>query len=48
MLNGYPFPSELVKGEQTQEYEAKSLRLPCNPDLTDEEIAYVIAHINAF
>lgn len=48
MKNGYPFPSDLHKGFLTQQYEARSLRLPCNPDLTDQEVQYVIDSINEF
>lgn len=48
MKNEYPYPSTVRKGPKSLEYEAKSLRLPCNPDLTDEEVAYVITTINEF
>lgn len=48
MKNGYPFAAECEKGLMTSAYEAKSLRLPCNPDLTDEEINYVIEKINVY
>lgn len=48
MKNGYPFPAALTKGPKTQEYEARSLRLPCNPELTDPEVEHVITTIRAF
>lgn len=48
MTNGYPFPAALIKGPKTQEYEARSLRLPCNPELTDPEVEEVIMTIRAF
>jgi dTDP-4-amino-4,6-dideoxygalactose transaminase len=46
MRNGYPYPGELTKGPKTERYEACSLRLPCHPDLTDEQVQYVIDAIN--
>lgn len=46
MRNGYPYPAELVKGPKTELFESCSLRLPCHPDLTDEEVQYVIDAIN--
>lgn len=42
MKNGYPFPELSPKGKKTLEYEARSLRLPCNEVLTDEEVKKVI------
>lgn len=48
MKNGYPFPAKLKKGKLTQAYESRSLRLPCNPELTDEEVEHVIMTIKAF
>lgn len=48
MKNGYPFPAALKKGPLTQKYEARSLRLPCNPELTDPEVEHVIMTIRAF
>lgn len=48
MKNGYPFPPDLPKGPLTQEYESRSLRLPCNPELTDSEVDRVITAIRAF
>lgn len=48
MRNGYPFPSDLEKGPVTASYEEHSLRLPCNPDLTDEEVQAVIDGVNSY
>lgn len=48
MMNGYPFAEGIQKGPKTVAYEKNSLRLPCNPDLTDSEIKYVIKHINSY
>lgn len=46
MKNEYFFP--IVKGPLSVDYEAHTLRIPCNPDLTDEEVNYVIETINSF
>ncbi|MEQ1846343.1 MAG: DegT/DnrJ/EryC1/StrS family aminotransferase, partial [Nitrospira sp.] len=48
MENGYPFPAGLYKGKRAEKYESESLRIPCNPDLTDEEVNYVIEKINEY
>lgn len=48
MENGYPFADQCNKGPKTVEYEAHSLRIPCNPDMTDEEVQYVIDTINSY
>lgn len=48
MKNEYPFPKELIKGPKARIYEACSLRIPCHPDMLDEEIQYVIESINAY
>lgn len=48
MKNEYPFPVDLVKGPKTRFYEANSLRIPCNPELTDMEVDYVIKCINSY
>lgn len=48
MDNGYPFPDALRKGPETLKYEAESLRIPCNPDMTEEEVDEVIDAINEF
>lgn len=48
MKNGYPFAECLTKGPKTQEYEARSLRLPCNPELTDTEVEQIITAIQTF
>lgn len=46
MKNEYPFP--IKKGEKSLKYEAETLRLPCNENLTDDEIKYVVDTIKAF
>lgn len=48
MKNGYPFPKLTPKKVKTLYYESVSLRIPCNPELTDEEIEYVIEKIHEF
>ena len=48
MRNFYPFPDDLQKGPNATSYESQTLRIPCNPDLTDEEVDYVIEVINAY
>lgn len=48
MANGYPFPKAVPKKKKAFEYESRSLRIPCNPDLTDEQVTYVIKRINEF
>lgn len=48
MKNEYPFPTVLSKGPQTLRFEAKSLRLPCNQNLTAEEVAYVVKKVNEY
>lgn len=46
MKNEYPFPIE--KLPKSLEYEAETLRIPCNEHLTDDEVSYVIAKIKEF
>lgn len=46
--NGYPYPDIAPKGPKTLEYEARSLRLPCNPDMDPEEVSYVVDCIQEF
>lgn len=46
--NGYPFPIETPKQPLAEAYEQQSLRIPCNPDLTFEETAYVAKKINDY
>lgn len=48
LKNGYPYPDVAPKGPLTLAYEARSLRLPCNPDLTVAEVNYVIDQIELF
>lgn len=46
MKNEYPFP--IPKLPQSEQYEAETLRLPCNPDLTMQEVFEVIDKIRKF
>lgn len=46
MKNDYLFPIE--KGQKSLHYESCTLRLPCNENLTDREVNYVIKCINEF
>ena len=48
MRNGYPFAKVLTKGPKTVEFEARSLRLPCNENITNEEVQYVIYNIKEY
>lgn len=46
MKNEYPFP--IPKLPQSLEYEAQTLRLPCNELLSDEEVLYIIDSVKEF
>ncbi len=46
MKNNYPFP--VPKLPLAQQYEDETLRLPCNENLTDEEVEEVIKTIKQF
>lgn len=46
MKNNYPFP--VPKLPQAQKYEDETLRLPCNENITNEEVEEVIRKINQF
>lgn len=46
LKNNYPFP--VPKLPLAQKYEDETLRLPCNENLTDEEIEHVIMELNYF
>lgn len=46
LKNGYPMP--LPKLPLSGEYESRSLRLPCNDVLSNEEVEYVIEKIKEF
>lgn len=46
MRNDYPFP--IQKGQKALHYESCTLRLPCNENLTNREVNYVIKCINEF
>ena len=48
MKNGYPFPLETPKLPNAVRYESRSLRIPCNQNLSDEEVEYVISRIKQF
>lgn len=48
MENGYPFADCFKKGPKTEHYEAHSLRIPCNPELTPEQVSWVITCINEY
>lgn len=48
MYNGYPFPKLYPKHPKTEEFESKSLRIPCHQELTDDEVSEVIRRINEF
>lgn len=48
LKNGYPFPDITPKLPMAQAYEDRTLRIPCNPDLTDEEISFVATKINDY
>jgi dTDP-4-amino-4,6-dideoxygalactose transaminase len=48
MRNEYHFPDDLPKPEATIQLEKETLRLPCNQDMTDEEVDYVTDTINDF
>lgn len=48
MKNGYPFPDIVQKLPLTVAYEDSSLRLPCNGELSYDDIDYIIKHINKY
>ncbi len=48
MKNEYPFSPAYPKLPLAAKYEAETLRLPCNENLTDEEVNYVIEKICQF
>lgn len=48
MKNEYPFSPEYPKPPQTADFEAGSLRIPCNENLEWEEVDYVISKIKQF
>lgn len=48
MKNEYPFSPEYPKLPLAKKYEAETLRIPCNENLTEEEVYYVISKINEF
>lgn len=46
MKNNYPFP--VPKLPQAQKYEDETLRLPCNENVTDEEVIEIINYVKKF
>jgi len=46
--NTYPFSPKYPKLPITEKYEAETLRIPCNENLTDEEQDYVISKIKEY
>lgn len=48
MANEYPFPDGLKKKPLTAEYERNTVRLPCTPEHTEEEIQAVIKAVNSY
>ena len=48
MKNEYPFSTAYPKSPLAARYEAETLRIPCNENLTDEEVFYVIELIKQF
>ena len=48
MKNEYPFSPAYAKLPLAAKYEAETLRIPCNENLTDEEVFYVIESIKQF
>ena len=48
MKNEYPFSPKYPKLPLAKKYEAETLRIPCNENLTEEEVYYVISKINEF
>lgn len=48
MKNEYPFSPEYPKPPQTFDFESGSLRIPCNENLENDEVDYVISKIKQF
>ena len=48
MKNEYPWSPEYPKLPLAAKYETETLRIPCNPDITNEEIDFIIEKINEF
>ena len=46
LKNNYPFPVPKLPG--AQKYEDETLRLPCNENITDEEVEYIITKIKEY
>ena len=48
MKNEYPFSTAYPKLPLAAKYEAETLRLPCNENLTNKEVEYVIEKVKKF
>jgi len=48
LKNEYPFSTDYPKPPLAKRYEAETLRLPCNPYLTNDEVDYIIEKTNEF
>ena len=48
MKNEYPFPPAYPKLPKAAKYEAETLRIPCNENLMEEEVFFVIKKIKEF
>lgn len=48
MKNEYPWMPDYPKPPLAAKYEAETLRIPCNAEILDEEVEYVIEKINEF
>lgn len=48
MKNIYPFPNGTPKLPKAVDYESKTLRIPCNETLTEEEVWHIISSIKKF
>lgn len=46
--NQYPFPEQSPKGILASGYESRTLRIPCNETMTDEEVQYVVDKLKEF
>lgn len=48
LKNEYPFHFDYEKPESAKKYEAETLRIPCNPYLTDDEVRQIVLEIKSF
>lgn len=44
----YPFPKEYEKPKMIRGWEQFAFRIPCNENLTDEEVNYIVSKLNEF